>query len=154
MIINYGKRYQFRGSPLLFTDSDVVGSALSYHSDDDEPLQTTAPPKKLVPDCPFCGQARVFEMQLMPNLLRVLPVSTFSPPAELSTTLMPTTLTPTTLTKSPIELPTEQPTELVATMNEGIEFGTVLIYVCSQDCGPQSEQLVQYLEEIALIQVE
>ncbi|PHH58839.1 hypothetical protein CDD81_4275 [Ophiocordyceps australis] len=47
-------RYEFAGPPLLYSTVDAVGIALTGVG---------------IPNCPNCGAARVFELQLMPNAI-------------------------------------------------------------------------------------
>ncbi|QUC17140.1 uncharacterized protein UV8b_01381 [Ustilaginoidea virens] len=50
-------RYEFGGTPLLYSKTDVVGEMLSRGS---------------IPGCPNCGGRRTFEVQLTPNAIAVL----------------------------------------------------------------------------------
>lgn len=85
-------RYQFSGHPLQYNQQSVPA----------------------INSCPHCGKARVFELQLMPNMLRILPVNA---------------------------------------SDDGMEWGTVIVYVCGGDCGGDSTA-VRYFEECAVMQCE
>ncbi|PHH82312.1 hypothetical protein CDD82_6420 [Ophiocordyceps australis] len=50
-------RYEFAGSPLLYSTVDAVGMTLT---------------RSAIPNCPNCGAARVFEVQLTPNAITQL----------------------------------------------------------------------------------
>ncbi|CAO3629618.1 unnamed protein product [Cunninghamella blakesleeana] len=113
-------RYEWDGSPLL------------YHELSDN---------KHLEKCHQCGQPRIFEMQLMPNILSLLPTSEFalknqqSPSSSLSSS------------------PHHGKTKLDA-FNVGMEFGTILIYVCKNDCHPGDVHDTSFVLETAVVQYE
>lgn len=78
--------------------------------------------------CSHCGSRRVFEMQLMPTVLSVLNVEAYAH----------------------VEKEAESP----AQWNVGMEFGTVLIFVCERDCHPAPTEQVSYSEECCIVQYE
>lgn len=78
-------RYEFGGSPLLYSRSDVVGKLFNSSSGGGK-----------IPRCGNCGAKRVFELQLVPQAI-----------AEL---------------------------EVEEVGLEGMEWGTVIVGVCGDDC--------------------
>lgn len=65
-------RYEFRGSPLLYSHGDQVGKL--FHGADNSgnsKINTTASNGR-IPRCESCGSARVFEFQLVPHAITVL----------------------------------------------------------------------------------
>lgn len=56
-------RYEFRGTPLLYSDTDAVAKMCSSSSS-----QT----RTRLPRCEACGSERVFELQLVPHAIAVL----------------------------------------------------------------------------------
>lgn len=108
-------RYEFKGTPLLY-------SALT-------PQQQTLINSK----CAYCKGPRVFELQLMPNILSVLPATEYA-------------LKTMEQVKNKTALPDS--------WNVGMEFGTILIYVCQKDCHIGSMEDVSYAEESCIVQYE
>eukprot|EP00842_Homolaphlyctis_polyrhiza_P005587 jgi/Hompol1/6029/HPOL_002355-RA len=96
-------RYGIKTEPLWYK-MDSVQSALSSQS---------APP------CSLCGGKRVFECQLMPNVLNVLPINTVAcaEPVESSSTVVDK--------KTAVD---------IQKLHAGMDWGTVLIYSCERDC--------------------
>ena len=102
-------RYEFGGSPLLYSKTDFVGKIFSH------PLSTSANNRiqtisregetSRIARCPNCTAPRVFELQLVPQAI-----------AEL---------------------------EAEEDGLEGMEWGTVILGVCGNDCG---ERGVKYGE--------
>ncbi|KAH8661390.1 programmed cell death protein 2 [Tricladium varicosporioides] len=64
-------RYEFKGSPLLYSKSDTVGKLLS-HSTTNENVKTSSGSASGMPRCGNCGKERVFEMQLTPHAIMEL----------------------------------------------------------------------------------
>lgn len=103
-------RYEFDGTPLLFSSTDAVGRLLSPHGHaqaGSNKVRTLAPGDatgrssgKNVPRCPHCNGRRAFEFQLMPRAI--------------------------------VELESEM--DAGAVMSEGMEWGTILFYSCENDC--------------------
>ncbi|KAJ4315731.1 hypothetical protein N0V94_005814, partial [Neodidymelliopsis sp. IMI 364377] len=57
-------RYEFKGKPLLYSDTDAVGKALAAHADNtttNAKVQTTGGKSTGIPRCANCGADRVFE---------------------------------------------------------------------------------------------
>lgn len=65
-------RYEFKGKPLLYSDSDAIGKALAPHSDNDASKVHTARSATGIPRCQNCGADRVFEVQLTPHAITEL----------------------------------------------------------------------------------
>ncbi|KAI9222407.1 programmed cell death protein 2 [Blastocladiella britannica] len=110
-------RYCHRGDPLMYSERAVIHAPPAPVSAD-APQRKNAPAaslgNKTVPPCGACGAPRVFEFQLMPSVLSLLPIEEFVP------------------------RPTAEEVERIGNnprlWHRGMEFGTVLVYVCSKDC--------------------
>lgn len=85
-------RYEFDGSPLLYSKSDAVGLIFSYSSSGNSKVSTL----RSIPRCGNCRAERVFELQLTPQTI-----------AEL---------------------------EVDEEGIEGMEWGSVVLGVCAEDC--------------------
>ncbi|KAF2835822.1 PDCD2_C domain-containing protein, partial [Patellaria atrata CBS 101060] len=113
-------RYEFGGSPLLYSKADVVGRMLApYHGHDSGgKIKVTAGAQSGMHRCTSCGAERVFEIQLTPGAIVELEVDEIG--------------------------------------LEGMDWGTVIMGVCSEDCGAKdvSEGEVGYLEEWVGVQWE
>ncbi|KAJ1859356.1 hypothetical protein GGH12_000129 [Coemansia sp. RSA 1822] len=152
-------RYQFGGRPLLYTTQDdtarVLGAGTDTANDDDDDDDDAMCAdeyltSKLSP-CPHCGGQRVFECQLMPALLTVLELPVHTAAATVST-------------KERLA-----GSELMRAFDMGLEFGTMLVYVCAADChggqigveylGNNATSMSKYTgatyyEELVLVQLE
>lgn len=64
-------RYEFRGNPLLYNSTDAVAACfVTPHAAGNAKVKVRASgPARGIPSCQSCGSARVFEMQLVPNLI-------------------------------------------------------------------------------------
>ncbi|KAJ1736013.1 hypothetical protein LPJ61_000230 [Coemansia biformis] len=154
-------RYQFGGAPLLYTAQDetarLLGSSggrppagggashLDDASDSDGNSDSDGDSAggwmrrystDRLPRCPHCGGRRVFECQLMPALLRVLPLD--SRGADLRAA------TAQGLAGK----------HLLQSLDLGLEFGTVLVFVCENDCDGGLGVGATYYGELALVQLE
>lgn len=116
-------RYEFKGKPLLYSDSDAIGKALAAHSENGPSSNakvTTTGSKggSGFPRCQTCGADRVFEVQLTPHAIT--------------------------------ELEAEEMTL------DGMEWGTIIMAVCSKDCKPNDvpEGELGYVEEWVGVQWE
>jgi pre-rRNA-processing protein TSR4 len=116
-------RYEFKGKPLLYSDTDVVGKLLAPHSENasssNAKVTTTSSRGGVgLPRCQNCGADRVFEVQMTPHAI----------------------------------------TELEAQEMgiDGMEWGTIILGVCSKDCKPGdvAEGEVGYVEEWVGVQWE
>ncbi|EJT96578.1 hypothetical protein DACRYDRAFT_120009 [Dacryopinax primogenitus] len=142
-------RYELSGTPLSFSSRDAVyrqlfpiqaispGTAFAVNA----PLAPTkhAYEPSAIEPCPRCGGPRVFECQVMPNLINLLR------PAESSSSKKRPTLE-------------ERQAELDALLkggSDGMEWGTIMIFSCLADCcqnvdrTPSSEL---WAEELVLVQ--
>jgi pre-rRNA-processing protein TSR4 len=118
-------RYEFNGQPLFY-------SAL-------RPDQQ----KLIASPCKHCHGPRVFEFQLMPNILSILPTTEYASkdqPAQ----------------KSSIEGKAKHidAKTVLDSWNVGMEFGTILVFVCQKDCHQGSIEDVSYIEEAVVVQYE
>ncbi|MCJ1367189.1 hypothetical protein MMC16_006321 [Acarospora aff. strigata] len=121
-------RYEFRGSPLLYSRTDAVWALLSpshhetQHQNNAKVTTTAASGRDVmaIPRCTNCGAQRVFEVQLTPHAI--------------------------------VELEAE---DLELGM-EGMEWGTVILGVCERDCQVQGigRGGVGYVEEWVGVQWE
>lgn len=141
-------RYDFPGTPLLFSWSDRTAQLLLPARADQHSKHTTPSPHR-IPRCPACKGPRGFEFQLMPNLLSLLDVTSKKYLSEEEKT----------------SLKDRKGAQL---FDIGMEWGTVLVYSCVNDCFSQktakpdqnqngssgTSQTVSYFEEVALIQFE
>ncbi len=120
-------RYEFAGSPLLYSKSDAVGKLLAPHQSPppttNKKITTTTSTSPsshsgMMPPCPNCTAPRVFELQLTPQAI-----------AELEAEEMGL---------------------------EGMEWGNVILGVCSADCMPRDAEVghVGYAEEWVGVQWE
>jgi pre-rRNA-processing protein TSR4 len=102
-------RYEWDGSPLFYQlhDGNHAGK------------------------CDACGAPRVYEMQLMPNVLSILPTAEYAAQQQ-----------------------KQEPARTLESMNVGMEFGTVLVYVCKNDCHPGDTHDTTFVRESALVQYE
>ncbi|KAI9284782.1 programmed cell death protein 2 [Umbelopsis sp. AD052] len=124
-------RYEFGGSPLLFSNSDQAAKSLIVSSSDGYGVYSNSQ----LPVCPHCGSKRTFEFQLMPHMLSLLSVTEHAMIEE------------QTLDKTGKDQ-----------WNVGMEFGTVMIFVCENDCNGSTstdvEDQVTYFEEHVIAQFE
>ncbi|KAJ2236241.1 hypothetical protein IWW45_001933 [Coemansia sp. RSA 485] len=178
-------RYQFGGEPLLYTMQDPAAQQLgikqsnadeSDESDDDEEeelaeadsraatkksmLQRHGYSTKQLPRCEHCNGQRVFECQLMPALLTVLP---------LAENVKPLVSDSKNNTSSAADRERLVGSQLLKTVDLGLEFGTMMIFVCENDChggktgtdylGKSAASMSRfgaaaYYEELVLVQME
>ncbi|KAJ2869397.1 hypothetical protein GGI22_000278 [Coemansia erecta] len=177
-------RYQYGGVPLIYSMQDSVARMLvtngkpaylsgdydsndDYNDDEDEDddSMTTVTPllqnysTDNLPRCPFCSGRRTFECQLMPALLTELPLSnnaTMASPRN----------------RSDDSIPSQKRlvgSQLLQSLDLGVEFGTMMVFVCENDChagkmgldylsqNPQSMaeySPAAYYEELVLVQQE
>ncbi|GKZ30423.1 hypothetical protein AbraIFM66950_009068 [Aspergillus brasiliensis] len=118
-------RYEFRGSPLLYSHADAVGKRLHDPSKTANPgaKVTTSGGGSRMPRCEYCGSERVFELQLVPHAISVLEEG-----------------------RDGVGLGPKD--------DAGMEWGTIILGVCGKDCGPKEVGVVGYREEWAGVQWE
>lgn len=116
-------RYEYTGTPLLYSKTDAVGQLLAPHQstsqDNDSKVATAGRPGGTgMPRCQSCGARRVFELQLTPQAITKLEVEEMG--------------------------------------LEGMEWGTILLGVCQEDCQPKETEPghAGYLEEWVGVQWE
>lgn len=63
-------RYEFRGSPLLYSTGDEVGARLHSHNAPNAKVTTLGAGS--IPACEYCGNQRVFEFQIVPHAITML----------------------------------------------------------------------------------
>ncbi|KAF9104734.1 hypothetical protein BGX27_009972 [Mortierella sp. AM989] len=137
-------RYDFPGSPLLFSYSDRTAQTLlppntTKHS------KLSTPSAHRIPKCPACKGPRGFEFQLMPNLLSMLDVTSKN-------------------YLSQEEKQSLKERKGAQVFDVGMEWGTILVYSCVEDCfgrkvqneenNGDNQKKVKYFEEVALVQFE
>jgi pre-rRNA-processing protein TSR4 len=116
-------RYEFKGKPLLYSDTDAVGKLLAAHSENASQSHakvttTSSRGGAGLPRCQTCAADRVFEAQLTPHAITELEAHEMS--------------------------------------IDGMEWGTIILGVCSKDCKPTNvpEGEVGYVEEWVGVQWE
>ena len=67
-------RYEYGGSPLLYSTTDAVGNLFSIPHHGEGKVKTTGATAKGIPKCGNCGSKRVFEVQLVPQAIAELEV--------------------------------------------------------------------------------
>jgi pre-rRNA-processing protein TSR4 len=138
-------RYELGGTPLAFTGDKVFDWLFP------RPEATTVPVSKAeskvtagvkrtldgsrIPACPVCKSRRVFECQLMPNLINVLRMETDGDHLQ-------------KLSDDERRKMIER--ELKSKSSEGLEWGTCMVFSCEKDCGGEGGDMWQ--EEHVLIQ--
>ncbi|RAK99882.1 small subunit rRNA maturation protein TSR4 [Aspergillus ibericus CBS 121593] len=116
-------RYEFRGTPLLYSHADAVGKRLHDPKNPSPGARvTTVAASNRIPRCEYCGSERVFEFQLVPHAISVLEEG--------------------------------RDVGLGPKDDAGMEWGTIILGVCSKDCGPKEVGVVGYREEWAGVQWE
>ncbi|KAJ1672931.1 hypothetical protein EV182_006212, partial [Spiromyces aspiralis] len=174
-------RYDFKGQPLLYNYSDATASLLNNTSTNARAARPTTSPNDVddddivsssddddddcghrfkyteskVPRCLHCGGRRRFECQLMPALLTDLPLSKYAGQRD-------SELNEAGLKKKPLH-----GKELLEAYSSGMEFGTVLVYSCENDChlgrtgldyldhdNLEDYKFSEYYEEVAYSQIE
>ncbi|CAO3647461.1 unnamed protein product [Cunninghamella echinulata] len=111
-------RYEWNGLPLLYHELRSDNNTNNQHHE----------------KCHQCGQSKIFEMQLMPNILSLLPTSEYALKNK--------------------NQQQQQSKSKMDSFNMGMEFGTILIYVCKNDCHPGDVLDTSYVLETAIAQYE
>ncbi|KAG0709148.1 programmed cell death protein 2 [Suillus ampliporus] len=148
-------RYELKGIPLPFSSDKVFDRLFPVPAQD--PLPVTKAGFKVVPavrrsynttsipSCPVCKAARVFECQLMPNLINVLRISIKDEDTQ--------KLTDEQRMKAVQEVLQKK----AASDKRGMEWGTCMIFSCEKDCclddhGSDREAKECWKEEFVLVQ--
>lgn len=145
-------RYELKGTPLPFS-SDAVFQAL-FPAPPTPPLPVTKPAFKVVhvpkrtynpttiPPCPVCKSQRVFECQLMPNLINVVKGTREDTPKNMSEEERRQTFQ---------RIFKKQ----VGEEKSGMEWGTCMVFSCEKDCCVDdlgAEARETWREETVLVQ--
>ncbi|KAH8692995.1 programmed cell death protein 2 [Talaromyces proteolyticus] len=104
-------RYEFRGTPLLYSSNDAVAAIFPNHQQSQGGHVAASgggASRNRVPRCTKCGSERVFELQLVPHTITVLEDG-----------------------REGIGL---------GKNDAGMEWGTIILGVCAADCGPAEGQ--------------
>ncbi|RKP37969.1 programmed cell death protein 2 [Dimargaris cristalligena] len=157
-------RYDLGGTPLLYTHRDPItrtlyppvtppsGSMLKQQPTPPHPSATTRKySTQNLPACQYCGTARVFECQIMPNTLLVLETERRARQQTASATSSANNSQK--LKKSNgMTAAQELPPDLAS---QGMEWGTVLIFSCPNDChlGVDSTHSA-FFQEYVVVQLE
>lgn len=113
-------RYEFRGTPLLYSTTDTVGARLHVHNAPNAKVTTVGAGS--IPPCEYCGSQRVFELQLVPHAITMLEEG-----------------------RAGVGLGKD---------DAGMEWGNIIMGVCSKDCAPQELGVTGWREEWAGVQWE
>ncbi|OJD13069.1 hypothetical protein AJ78_06426 [Emergomyces pasteurianus Ep9510] len=127
-------RYEFRGTPLLYSTTDAVGKIFSQASQASQSSPASAKSSHIklssgagsvhrIPRCEYCGRERVFEVQLTPHAITVLEEG-----------------------REGIGLGPDD--------DSGMEWGTVILGVCAANCGLEHEGVLGWREEWVGVQWE
>ncbi|EEH49038.2 uncharacterized protein PADG_05117 [Paracoccidioides brasiliensis Pb18] len=122
-------RYEFCGTPLLYSTSDVVGKLFSHTSSSEKSSHIKVASSRTggnysrIPRCEYCGRERVFEVQLTPHAIAVLEDG-------------------------------REGIGLGPNDDSGMEWGTVILGVCAANCGLEHEGLLVWREEWVGVQWE
>ncbi|KMU79084.1 hypothetical protein CISG_07250 [Coccidioides immitis RMSCC 3703] len=119
-------RYEFRGTPLLYSTTDPVGKLLSPSPSSSgshvKVASSNSGVSSKLPRCSLCGRERVFELQLVPHAITVLEAG-----------------------RDGIGIGKDE---------GGMEWGTIIVGVCSGNCGLDREGEVGWREEWVGVQWE
>ena len=113
-------RYEFRGTPLLYSTSDEVGARLHSHNASNAKVTTLGAGS--IPPCEYCGSQRVFEFQIVPHAITMLEEG--------------------------------RPGVGLGKDDAGMEWGTIIMGVCGNNCTPQELGVTGWREEWAGVQWE
>ncbi|KAI9511530.1 programmed cell death protein 2 [Russula earlei] len=146
-------RYDLGGIPIPFASDDLYKQLFPFLPEKSglTTITTAAlnaqhpPPKRgydagTIPSCSHCGSRRIFEYQLMPNLINLLGKDSSTGGEAIATT-------------------DEQRKESVKQLLNGgpnvrgMEWGTILVFCCEKDCYPGGDKEKQgtWAEEVVLV---
>ncbi|KZV60274.1 hypothetical protein PENSPDRAFT_659653 [Peniophora sp. CONT] len=143
-------RYELGGTPLPFATDDVfkrlfpalgqkagatIVTGAVFAAGVDESRRSYDPTS--IPTCPLCGERRVFECQLMPNLINVVRDKTAGGEQEKGVTEEERRRTVEKLIKGGAE------------DVRGMEWGTAMVFSCENDCCKEKNG---WTEEVVLVQ--
>lgn len=147
-------RYELKGVPLPFSSDDVFDKL--FHVPAQDPLPVTKAAFKVIPavkrsyttasipPCPACKGMRVFECQLMPNLINVLRTSIKDEDTHNLTDEQRMKAVQKALQKN------------AASDKRGMEWGTCMVFSCERDCclddSNDKEAKECWREEFVLVQ--
>ncbi|RHZ44707.1 hypothetical protein Glove_712g37 [Diversispora epigaea] len=135
-------RYEFNGQPLLYNQSDITAKLLLSSISSSQYYYSKKIITHKLPKCPKCGSIRVFEFQLMPNILCVLPINNKNNDDDDD--------------DDDRSNNNNNNNNNISQFNFGMEWGTIMIFTCSKDCELEGvgTNNVSYYEELVLIQYE
>ena len=128
-------RYELGGNPLPY-QADAVSQRLFPISQPG--IAKRAFCSSSVPKCSICGSDRVFECQLMPNLINVLGSASAKGSTKPS--------------KAISDEERRKAVEKELKERSGLEWGTAMVFSCAADCCPDGKEY--FAEEEVLIQWE
>jgi pre-rRNA-processing protein TSR4 len=128
-LISIPNRYDLKGTPLPFAKdpifdklfppptSDVTTVSKAVFNVSPPVKRTFTPSSDLIPPCPSCKSPRVFECQLMPNLINVLKVSQDQQDEKRQT-----------------NEERKKAVERALKSGDGMSWGTAMVFSCESDC--------------------
>ena len=128
-------RYELGGNPLSY-QTDAVFQRLFPVSQPNVAKRVFS--SSSLPKCSRCGSDRIFECQLMPNLINVLGSAFAKGPTE------PPKVISDAERRKAVERELKE--------RSGMEWGTAMVFSCAADCCPDGREY--FAEEEVLIQWE
>ncbi|EKM81971.1 hypothetical protein AGABI1DRAFT_112151 [Agaricus bisporus var. burnettii JB137-S8] len=141
-------RYELGGTPLPFAKDDIFDRLFSTSTSNITTVTKSAftvtprpnqqrnysPPTNLIPPCSICKSPRIFECQLMPNLINILKntitstaIATSDQPGDQDQRRKKTREQMDGERKKAVE-------EALKGGGDGMSWGTVMIFSCEKDC--------------------
>lgn len=138
-------RYEWNGRPLSISSSSGPSDIMS-----------------IVPSCQYCGSQRVYELQLMPALVVLLKIKESPLHSALTETSDTARTTPrvNTSDNEPIRgtkalsEQLESPSHDISRECHGMEFGTVILFSCSNSCWDDRDDSCLLREEFVVVQAD
>ncbi|PVU95054.1 hypothetical protein BB561_002085 [Smittium simulii] len=123
----------------ISSENDLNQEYQTDEDEDEEFISTCNYTTKNIPKCPLCNGPRVFEFQLMPAILSVLDTSNVeNADSSFVENLDISKLSIEENKKDLHEINNTENTisgsKLLKSLNIGMEFGTILIFTCKNDC--------------------